>query len=45
MSIDYESYLTEIPDGKKFLRFDDYPADIVYEFLIKDLGFYLAEDA
>ena len=43
--IDYTSYYKTIPDGSKFLRFASLPKDIVYEFVVKDLDFYLEHDS
>lgn len=41
---DYDSYLTQIPKGTKFLRFTTLPKTIVYEFVMKDLPFFMELD-
>ena len=42
--IDYESYLSKMPEGTGFLRFTKLPKDIVCEFVMKDLPFFLEHD-
>lgn len=36
--------MRKIPKDTKFLRFLNLPKDIVYEFIIKDLPFYMETD-
>ena len=42
--MNYEDFLSQVPEGKKFVRFKTLPKDIVYEMVVKDLGFFLERD-
>ena len=42
--MDYNQYLSKVPQGHKFLRFAELPKEIVAEFFLKSLPFFLEKD-